>query len=294
MESIIEYYYGLTNLNINKKEDYYLISSSEDNYILEELPYDENELRNILDILNQTKILYHLVILTKEGNLKINYDGKDYILLKIRQDTNKNISIFDFNEIKSAGNVNWGELWSKRIDFYETQIDEIVKDDSIKYALQYYIGMTENAISFFNNLQEIYDNKMLVYGLEHRYLKVPLDETNFYDPLNIFVDLDIRDLAEYIKLVFFEEQLTDYEILHLIDQVNFTETSANYFLDRLMYPSYFFRVYDDYIDKRVVSNKMFIIIKKSPEFENLAKEIYSRLNIKYSLKINNWLFKFQH
>lgn len=294
MESIIEYYYGLSSLSVSKNDDYYLVSCLKEEYVFEELLYDENELKSMLDILNQTKILYHLVVLTKDGDLKVNYDGKDYVLLKIRKDVSSQPLIFDFNEVKVSGKVNWGDLWSRRIDFYETQIDEVVKDDSVKYALQYYIGMTENAISFFNNLQEYYDDKMLVYGLGHRYLKVPLDSMNFYDPLNIFVDLDIRDLAEYVKLVFFDEQMTDYNILLLIDGVNFTEVSANYFLDRLMYPSYFFRVYDDYIDKRVVSKNMFLIIKKSHEFENLVKEIYSRLSVKYNIKINNWFFKFQH
>ena len=294
MEDILEFYYDITNLNIKKYKDYYIVKDLFDTYLLEELLYDKETLKKNIDILNNTNILYHLLILTKDGNMTFSYDDKEYVLLKIREDINKNVIIFDFNEFKVSGTFNWGELWSKRIDYYETQVEEVIKDESVKYSLQYYIGLSENAISMFNDLNELYDNNLITFGLSHHKLEIPLNVINFYDPVNIFVDNDVRDLSEYVKAVFFEENLTNSEILTLVDKVNFTEVSANYFLDRLLYPSYFFKVYDEYIESKNLDKKIFLIIKKSPEFEMLLKQIYSRLIIKYNIKINSWIFKSQH
>ncbi len=294
MENILEFYYDITNLKIEKYKDYYIIKDLFATYLLEELLYAKETLKKNIDILNTTDILYHLLILTKDGNMTFNYDNKEYVLLKIREDINKKVNIFDFNKYKVPGSFNWGKLWSERIDYYETQVEEVIKDESIKYSLQYYIGLSENAISMYNDLSNLYDNDLITFTLSHHHLEVPLNVIDFYDPVNIFIDNSVRDISEYIKNIFFEENLTNYEILTLIDNINFTEVSANYFLVRLIYPTYFFKVYDDYIESKNLDKKIFLIIKKSPEYELLLKQIYSRLITKYSIKINAWIFKSLH
>ena len=109
----------------------------------------------------------------------------------------------------------------------------------------------------------------------------------------MIIDLNVRDIAEYIKMSFFEDILTDSEILTIVNNLNFNNIMANMFLVRLIYPSYFFNLYDQYIESREVNKKMFLYMKKSHEYESLITKIYSRLLIKNDIKAYMWIFKVQ-
>ena len=76
MENILNYYYQLNIIDIKKKDYYYLLTTDEyEQYIFNEI-IDSNELKENLDYLNNTNVLYDLLILTKEGNITINYNDK--------------------------------------------------------------------------------------------------------------------------------------------------------------------------------------------------------------------------
>ena len=84
MENILNYYYQLNIIDIKKKDYYYLLTTDEyEQYIFNEI-IDSNELKENLDYLNNTNVLYDLLILTKEGNITINYNDKEYALFKVR------------------------------------------------------------------------------------------------------------------------------------------------------------------------------------------------------------------
>ena len=294
MESILNYYYGINVSNIKKYNNDYLVDANNSTYLLSELHEEIDELQKIINILNNTDIKYHLLVLTKDNNLFITYDNKNYCLLQIRIPQNEKISIFTFQNTKTTGICNWGEIWSQRIDYYESQVEELIKDESIKYALQYYIGLTEIAIYYLNILKDTYDNNTLNYIISHKTLHSPLNSLNYYNPLNMKIDLEIRDLAEYIKMSYFNEILTDYELLHLLDNLKFTEPMANYLFLRLLYPSYFFNLYDDYIETKKIDSKMIKYIKKSKDYESLLSKIYSRLSQNNKIIIRLWFLKAQH
>ena len=294
MENILSYYYGLIINNIKKENDYYLIETNNGTFILSELFGSIDDVQKIIDILNKTDIKYHLLVLTKDNNLFITYEERNYCLLKIRCNLNDKISLITFNKTKTTGNCNWADVWSKRIDYYESQVEELIKEPSIKYALQYYIGLTEISISYFNNLNKIYNNDDLTYIITHKQINSPINPIDYYNPLNMIIDIEIRDLAEYFKSSYFNETLTDYELLHLIDNIKFNDAMANYLFLRLLYPSYFFNLYDEYIETKNINHKMILYIKKSKEYESLLSKIYSRLSLNNDLKIKLWFIKFGH
>lgn len=294
MESVINYYYGITSNKIIKKDYYYIVESDNNIFLFAEILGNIEEVEHIIDLLNNTSIPYHLLVMTKEQKYFITYEEKNYCLLKVRCNIKEKISLLTFENTKTNGESNWADIWSKRIDYYESQVEEVIKDSNIKYAIQYYIGLTEIAIYYNNLLKEIYNNNDLIYTISHKKITSPINALDYYNPLNMLVDLEIRDLAEYIKMSYFNDVLTEYELLNLIDNISFSEPMANYFYLRLLYPSYFFNLYDDYIEKREVTNEMIECIKKSKDFESLLSKIYSRLKINNDIKINLWFFKFQH
>ena len=294
MESIINYYYGIICNNIIKKDDYYIIESDNNKYLFAELIGSIEEVQNIIDILNRTNIKYHLLVLTKDGNNYITYEEKNYCLLKIRCNINENISLLTFETTKTKGECSWSDIWSQRVDYYEEQVEEVIKDESIKYVLQYYIGLTEIGIYYHNVLKDIYQNSELIYTISHKKISSPKNLIDYFNPLNMIIDLEIRDLAEYFKASYFNDTLTEYELLNLIDNFKFSEPMANYFYLRLLYPSYFFNLYDKYIEDKELTNDLIECIKKSKDYESLLSKVYSRLKTNNDIKIKLWFFKFQH
>jgi hypothetical protein len=294
MESLINYYYGLDIISSKKINDGYLIETNNGIFLFTELYDDAIELQRIINILNNTDIKYHLLVISKDNNLYITYEERNYCLLKVRCNLEDKMSLMLFNKVKVRGSSNWQDVWSKRIDYYESQVLELIKEPSIKYALQYYIGITEIAIYYCGVLKEIYSDDDLTYCVSHKRIESPVKALDFYNPLNMLVDLEVRDLAEYFKASFFNETLTDYELLSLIDKVSFSEPMANYLFLRLLYPSYFFYLYDDYIETKKVDDRLVLYIKKSKDYESLLSGVYSRLSLNNDIKIKLWFFKVQH
>lgn len=293
MESVLNYYYGVFVNKISKKEDYYIIESEDSVYLFAELISSIEEVEHIIDILNKTDIKYHLLVLTKDQKPFITYDEKNYCLLKVRCN-NEKPSLITFEKTRVEGTSNWADIWSKRIDYYESQVEEVIKEPNIKYALQYYIGLTEIGIYYNNVLKEIYSNNDLIYTVSHKKINSPFNPFNYYNPLNMIVDIEIRDLAEYFKMSYFNDVLTEYELLNLIDNLKFSEAMANYFFLRLLYPSYFFYLYDEYIESKELNDDIIECIKKSKDYEALLSKVYSRLKMNNDIKIKLWFFKFQH
>ena len=294
MESILNYYYGIICNKIEKKDNYYIIKSEDATYLFGELFDNIEEVLSIIDILNKTPIKYHLLVMNKEGKLFITYEGKKYCLFKVRANPKEKINLFTFTNTKTSAISNWANLWSNRIDYYENQVEELIKEPNIKYALQYYIGLTEIAISYCNNLNELYTNNELTYTISHKTMKSPVSYLDYYNPLNMIKDIEVRDLAEYFKMSYFNDVLTESELLSLIDSLRFNEAMSNYFFLRLLYPSYFFNLYDEYIESKELNDEIFECIKKSKDYESLLLKVYSRLKTNNDIKINIWFFKSLH
>lgn len=292
MENILNYYYDINVIDIKKYDYYYLITSDDDEeYLFNEI-INIDELKEIIDYLNNTNMLYHLLILTKEQNITITYNDKEYALFKVRD--NDNLNIFSFSNLITNGKCIWGTLWSNRVDYYLEQLKEVVDINEIKYAMDYYISLAEIAISYFNTLEEIYKNNELTYTISHHITSSPVSKYELYNPSNMCKDLIVRDIAEYIKASFFEDILTNNEILNLIDSVNLNEALANYLLVRLIYPSYMFKIYDKYIETKEIDRKFYEYMKKSREYEHLLANIYNKLKFKFPIKAYIYFFKDQY
>lgn len=292
MENYLSYYYGIKVLDIKEYDNYYIVSTESGKYLLCEV-HDISLTQKIIDYLNNTNFLYYLLTFTKEEKLVVNIDDKDYSLFKIR-DVDSNIDILLFSNYKMKGNCNWGTIWSERVDYYLEQIKEIVDSLEIKYVMDYYLSVAEIAISYFNNLQEIYNNNILDYSISHYVVDFDMNKENYYNPANMCIDLSIRDVAEYIKFVFFEEIKTNKEILDLVDRIKLDDAMANYFLVRLIYPSYFFRVFDKYIQTNKIDKKVDVYIQKNRDYESLLSMIYSKLKNRFDIKAYIYFFKSQY
>lgn len=239
-------------LNINKS---YLTKVGEYNYIL----FSVSNLEEEYDIFEIVKIQKKLVLNNKRSNLYRN---------------------------------NWAYLWSEKVDYFEYQVRELGLEKSIiKDSFSYYIGLAENAISYVNNAEFKYGGLNALVTLSHRRIFYPNIKLNYMNPLSFIFDLRVRDIAEYLKAIFFKKGL-EYTMDELRSYLRIEYLSIyelEMFYARLLYPTYYFDIYDDIMNKDGNEEVLVDIIKKIKDYELFLKEAYLEVSKYAKIDKINWI-----
>lgn len=294
---MINYYY---NFNIESVEDWdtiYSFTYNQDKFYFVPLKRSEQELVDLVKISGELKargLECHDMILNKFGKLITNIYETNYILLKPIGD------IYEEYDIKNIINLNnrliltpnksnlyrnsWSKLWSDKIDYFEYQIHELGKDkELILDSFSYYIGLGENAISYVNNTNTKYQKTSLDrITLSHRRIKYPNYKLNYLNPLSFIFDLEVRDIAEYIKSAFFEGENALSYLKEALKINRFTIYSLELLYARLIYPSYYFDIYENIMSNKEEEEKLIPIIEKADEYVDFLRDAYYEIN-KYAL-----------
>ena len=297
MKNIIEYYYNLQLVELQEKQNNYTFKVKNNNYILKEY---NNNLDNINDIYTLNKYINNYypidkIILNKYNAPLTKVNNTYYILIKANERKELKLSIISnlsnikLPEIKSLERNNWEVLWSNMIDYYESQIGQNEKKyPLIRESFDYFIGLGENAISYLVNTKkevqkEINDNKVLSHNNLYNSL---------YDPLNIIIDHKSRDIAEYIKISFFNN---NKNIFKELDEYFFYNRYSLYGIRvlyaRIIYPSFYFKLYDEIFREKKEEKELNKIINRINEYEIYLKDIYLYLNKYYNIPNIEWLKK---
>ena len=297
MKNIIEYYYNLQLVELQEKQNNYTFKVKNNNYILKEY---NNNLDNINDIYTLNKYINNYypidkIILNKYNAPLTKVNNTYYILIKANERKELKLSIISnlsnikLPEIKSLERNNWEVLWSNMIDYYESQIGQNEKKyPLIRESFDYFIGLGENAISYLVNTKkevqkETNDNKVLSHNSLYNSL---------YDPLNIIIDHKSRDVAEYIKISFFNN---NKNIFKELDEYFFYNRYSLYGIRvlyaRIIYPSFYFKLYDEIFREKKEEKEINKIINRINEYEIYLKDIYLYLNKYYNIPNIEWLKK---
>ena len=297
MKNIIEYYYNLQLVELQEKQNNYTFKVKNNNYILKEY---NNNLDNINDIYTLNKYINNYypidkIILNKYDAPLTKVNNTYYILIKANERKELKLSIISnlsnikLPEIKSLERNNWEVLWSNMIDYYESQIGQNEKKyPLIRESFDYFIGLGENAISYLVNTKkevqkETNDNKVLSHNSLYNSL---------YDPLNIIIDHKSRDVAEYIKISFFNN---NKNIFKELDEYFFYNRYSLYGIRvlyaRIIYPSFYFKLYDEIFREKKEEKELNKIINRINEYEIYLKDIYLYLNKYYNIPNIEWLKK---
>lgn len=305
MENIINYYYNITIENIIKQNDNLYFSSNGNKYCFRIFSNNINLIKDIYNLNNylSTIILIDKIILNKYNEILTEYNNNLYILTLINNKTSiedliynnkvlptiSNLSNIKVPETKALERNNWEILWGNMIDYYEMQIGQNEKKyPLIRESLDYYIGMAENAISYLVNTKkevkkENSDNMVLAHNnLNH----------SLFDPLNIIFDHKARDLAEYIKLSFFNN---NKDIFKELDEYFFYNRYSLYGIRvlyaRVLYPSYYFKLYDKILRGENEEKELKPIISRINEYEDYLYNLSLYLNKYYDIPSVDWLKK---
>ena len=293
MNNFIYYYYNIKIDDIKYHEKYYTFTHN--GYTHRLYITRDNINQNFIIELNQKLLgntLINEIILNKNKEIISTIDNKNYILMKIYINPNKKITLMEINYLANKLKIknkktNWAILWSKKIDYLEKVISENGKKYPIMTdSFNYFIGMTENAISYYNNiiLDKDYD-----YVISHKIIKFNDKVDVIYNPLNIIFDYRVRDLAEYIKNSFFNNTNISNELSNYFKNYPLTTTEAKLLVSRLLYPSFYFELYEDILidkkDEKIIIN----IIDRIDEYEKYLANIIEYLRKKYGIEEIAWL-----
>lgn len=274
----------------NHNNNYYRLYILNEEYNI----YNYNNIYTInKELINNT--LISEIILNKDKNIITTYHNINYILLKINCNINKNITLEEIDylsKVKIVNNnkSNWGLLWSKKIDYLE----ELISENGKKYpqvvnSFNYFIGLSENAISYYNNID--IDNNMMHY-ISHKRLK-PTDKVDsLYNPLNIIYDYRVRDVAEYIKNSFWTDNHNIYnELNNYLYKNNLSLNEVKLLISRVLFPSFYFDLYEDIFnynkDEKILNN----IISRIDEYEEYLNSIIIYFKRFYPIDEIEWLKK---
>ena len=294
MNNFVDYFYNMRVEKVLFNKKHYSFMYNENLYRI--YPVDNNININTIVNINKRLLGHTLVseiIVNKNNNYVSFYNNQNYILIRIYANINKKLTLEEISFLANSLYTeklknNWGMLWSKKIDYLE----ELINENGKKYPIivnsfNYFVGMAENAISYYNDIN-IGDNYK--YVISHKNIRFNDTIEVLYNPLNIIFDYRARDIAEYIKNAFFLNNNNIYNELTKYIEVNgLSITDIKLIIARLMYPSFYFEMYEDILIDN--SDEIIIapIVDKLPEYEKYLANIISFFRNYYDIPVIPWL-----
>lgn len=302
MKNALLFFYNIniTNDSLRKIDNNYYFYYQNNNFTIEEYKRSLEEITEIynltLEMINDHIPLYK-IILTKDNNILFLYENNYYILMILPNIKNKIISYEDilaFNYVpvntkyKSIDKSSWPYFWSKKIDYLEYQFSQIEKKyPLIRKCLNYYIGIWENSISYYND-NIIIDNVPKVVC--HKRITVKSDLLEFFNPLNLVIDYKERDIADYIKSYIYEENYTKEKIFFFVKSIPLEDNSIIRFISRIMFPSTYFDLYEEIIYDKRDETILEKVIANRKSYDFLIKIVFEYYQ-KYNIPMIDWIIK---
>ena len=296
MNNFIEYFYGIkVDKIVYEKNSYSFIYNR---YFYKLYVFDNSSNTDFLINVNKKMLgntLVSEIIKNRNGEVLSIYNNIGYILMRIYVNVNKGISL---KEVVSLSNslykdklmINWGNLWERKMDYLE----DLINENGKKYPLivdsfNYFVGLAENAISYYNT---ILIDENYKFGISHRKIKIDDTIEELYNPLNIIFDYKVRDVAEYMKISFFNGNKNALnEFIWYLNNNYLSIMEAKLLIARLLYPSFYFDMYEDIMidekEEKIITN----ILIKIDEYEIYLAKLIEMISSKYGVDDILWLKK---
>lgn len=286
MKNILNYYYNIIVDDINNG----YFSYNNHAFCLYEYKRNTSEIETLYYLNNlmlSRNISINKIIKNNLNNIITYHDNKNYVLTMINYEYQDNLNIkyipsFINKELDILKRNNWGRLWSLKVDYIEYQLNHISNHyPIINSSINYYIGLAENAISYFNML----DLSNTSLFISHR----RFNKNNIYNPLELVIDYKVRDISEYIKTNFFYNNMSIHEIKKLISKLELENIDYLLLYVRLLYPSYYFDLYEEIVNNNIIEDEINKIIKLSGLYEELLFETYNLIRGRINILGVDWI-----
>ena len=271
------------------------------------LPFSRS-MEELNDILSISREIYNrgnaidLIIDNIYGKALTEINEGYYVLLELPPNEEQEYTVTDILDLNNQLHLttdktklyrnNWVELWSAKVDYVEYQIRNLGKDKkTVLNTLSYYVGLAENAITYANYTSKKYPMESTEkITLSHRRVYFPNYSKDFMNPLNFIFDLELRDIAEYIKSAFFNDIQTAYiELKTFLSKRRLSIFGYHMLYARLLYPSYYFDSYEMIMNGYKEEKELIKIIDKVELYENFLKDAYYLILEKCPIEKIDWI-----
>ena len=154
----------------------------------------------------------------------------------------------------------------------------------INESFNYYVGLGETAIQLVNSI----DSKVIKV-VSHRRINENDTLFDLYNPLNLIIDSRTRDIAEYFKTNFFNQKNINSELDNFLHYSNLNIVEGLLFLSRMLYPTYYFDLFEEIISNKKDENEIQKITSLASDYEIILKRIYKYYQNKFNFPLIEWL-----
>ncbi len=292
MKETIEFYYDLLVEDYKEKNDKYYFKAGNCDYVFTFYNRSLDELEDLCAVILELKgkgISVNEFVQNKKQSYLTGVAGYNYVLLKIFH-ANETYDIFDIiklndNLMVTADNSRlyrnkWGFLWTKKLDFVESQVNELCLEKKVIInSFCYFAGLTEMAISYVNIADAHYGMFAPKICLSHRRVFFPNYKLNYLNPLSFIFDVGVRDVAEYLKYEFLcspNDAMEELIIFLRIQKLNLYE--YHLLFARLLYPSFYFDIFDNVVNNKGEEEHLVKIINCVDGYEKFLKKAYQEIS----------------
>jgi len=297
MKNVINFFYNLNIDNIRVIDNNYYFTYDGKKFIFYEIRdvYFDHQATFELNsrVLNNNNSFYQII--PNKNNEILTYNAnKKYILMldKTVQDRNFDyFDVYDTNVIVNDNNkvinrlnrFNWALLWKSKVDYFEFYVNQnINKYRELNSYYNYFIGLAENAILYYGDT--IDEEKPSEYDrgvVSHKRIEQNYSFKDLYNPVGLIVDHPSRDLAGYLKMIFWNNTYKYENIINYLNEVNLSSYGARMLISRMLFPSFFFDAFEALIDNKTNSKYILNIVDRMNEYEKYVLNIYKLIRNKY-------------
>lgn len=309
MKNAINYLYNFNIDNLRMINNNYYFVYRNNQYILQEIKgtgFSYNAIYELNKRLSNNNMFYR-IFLNKNNEIVSVINNKKYILLIDNSVEDREFDIFDIlnthidldNNTKKDKLLNelnrfdWVKLWTRKIDYFESyMIHNSAKYLKLNKYINYFVGLGENAISYaMDTLDEIKPGFSDRLVISHKRIDIKNGLKDLYNPLNLIVDHPSRDIAEYFKMLLIAQPQKINDVIDDLSMINLTNYGVRLLMSRMLFPSFFFDSFENFIDEKVDFYDIVKLVEKMNSYEEKLYKIYATIKNQYSLPEINWLKK---
>lgn len=309
MKNVINYYYNfnIDNLRMIGNRYYFVYQNSK--FIFQEINDTQFDYQAIFE-LNKTLTnnnLFYKIIVNKDNQIITQHTNKKYILMIDYSKEDRKFTLFDLLQvdipinsenkiINRLNRSNWIDLWQRKIDYFELFIEHnINKYIELNQYMNYFIGIGENAILYARNtLEDIKPNYYDRSVISHKRIDSDTSIKQLYNPINLIVDHPARDIAEFLKTIFWNNTYKKINLEVELEEVHLSNYGARLVIARMLFPSFFFDAFENLVENKIEETDILYIIDRVNEYEQYLATIYNYLKIQYNIPEIGWLKKIDY
>ena len=300
MKDAINYFYDIYPTKIINIDNGICFYYRDFKYYFIKFDRDVREINLLVKVSNDlySKNIYvNTFILSNKKSFYVNFNEDFYVLIRVNSDENDLLSLKDivkFNNTLISNNLlmseDWASLWSKKVDEFELEMTDLNKDYPIvQESSHYYVGLAENAISYFKDTLLEEDIKSIKINLNHKRVGSKVLAGSIFNPLTFTFDYEVRDIGEYIKSKFFDSSLDYFEIEDILNSFQFSRCALRFLFSRLLYPSYYFDMVSKILNNEIDESNLDVLLSRIQEYEDFLMDIYTIINKKVNIPPIQWI-----